>query len=92
MFENSSYLYLECFALVSQAIDFDVGDNSNISYSVIESGNSNSKMFDVERKSGWIKSAKSFVGKVGQNFQLKIVAEDNDGKQPNHNDTTFVNV
>jgi len=73
------------------ANDLDVGDNSNVTYSAIDSSNSD-KMFQIDKKTGWILSAKSFIGKVGQNFRLKILAMDNDGRQPHYNDTTIANI
>ena len=76
---------------MSKANDFDVGDNSNVSYSAIDNSNSD-RIFQIDKKTGWILSAKSFIGKVGQNFRLKILAVDNGGKQPHYNDTTIVNV
>ena len=74
-----------------KANDLDVGDNSNVTYSAIDSSNSD-KIFQIDKKTGWILSAKSFIGKVGQNFRLKILAMDNDGRQPHYNDTTIANV
>ena len=79
------------FSFIFKAIDFDIGDNNNVSYTVIENSDSN-KIFQIDRKTGWIISAKSFVGRVGQHFKLKILAEDNDGRQPNFNDTAVANV
>ncbi|XP_065063594.1 protocadherin Fat 4-like isoform X2 [Rhopilema esculentum] len=72
------------------AIDLDAGNNSNIAYSMI--GGQNEGFFVLEKKTGWIKSAQLFTGKVGRNFELKVVAEDNDGRSPNRNDTAIVKI
>ena len=73
-----------------QAVDVDAGNNSNIAYTLIDEKNGN--IFTVEKSTGWVRSAQSFTGKVGQSYNLKVLAQDNGGTQPNFNDTTMVKV
>ena len=73
-----------------QAVDLDAGNNSNIAYKLIHEKSGN--IFTVEKSTGWVRSAQSFTGKVGQSYNLKVLAQDNGGIQPNFNDTTLVKV
>ncbi len=73
-----------------QAIDADIGINNKVVYSVIDGKSSDP--FTIDSSTGWIKSAQLFAGKIGSHFEVRILAQDNDGKKPNFNDSTLAKV
>ena len=76
--------------LRSQAIDSDEGNNSRISYELLQT--KDSEEFSMDRETGWIKAKASYAGKFGIQFVLNVIAKDRFGEEPYFNDTAEVKV
>ncbi|KAL9962398.1 hypothetical protein ACROYT_G031498 [Oculina patagonica] len=72
------------------AKDSDEGNNSRISYELLQTKDSNE--FSIDRETGWIKAKSSYAGKFGKEFVIDVIAKDNFGEEPYFNDTAEVKI
>ena len=76
------------YCLNSQAVDSDEGNNSRISYELLQT--KDSEEFSMDRETGWIKAKASYAGKFGAQFVVNVIAKDRFGEEPYFNDTAEV--
>lgn len=72
------------------AVDSDEGNNSRISYELLQT--KDSEEFSMDRETGWIKAKASYAGKFGIQFVLNVIAKDRFGEEPYFNDTAEVKI
>lgn len=84
-----SIYYFELLYIL-QAKDSDAGNNSRISYELIQTKDSDE--FSIDRETGWIQAKSSYAGKFGEEFVINVIAKDNFGEEPYFNDTAEVKV
>ena len=73
-----------------QALDADEGNNSRISYGILQSKDASE--FSIDRETGWIKAKASFAGRLESEFIIGVIAKDRFGEEPYFNDTAEVKV
>lgn len=72
------------------AVDSDEGNNSRISYELLQT--KDSEEFSMDRETGWIKAKASYAGKFGAQFVVNVIAKDRFGEEPYFNDTAEVKI